>query len=93
MTAWDDYKKHVRDTNPEAAAIVDEAAGFARVAGAITVKRHEMGLSVEELAERCGVSASTIQRIESCSVTPNVGTVIRILKALGCRLTVEPWGE
>ena len=93
MTSWEDYKNHVRETNPEAAEIVDEAVGFAGVAGAITVKRHEMDLSVEELSERCGVSASTIHRIENCTVTPNVGTVIRILKALGCRLSVEPGEE
>lgn len=93
MDTWDDYKKEVRETDPAAAADMDVSVGFTKVMGAIIMKRQELGLSVEELAEKSGISVSTIARIENGSVTPNIGTVIRILKAMGLMLTTMPWEE
>ena len=93
MDTWDDYKKEVRETDPAAAADLDVSVGFTKVMGTIIMRRQELGLSVDELAEKSGVSASTITRIQNGSVTPNIGTVIRILKAMGLMLTTMPWEE
>lgn len=51
-------------------------------------KQHE--LSQRELAERCGVKQSAIARLEKMSVSPQVSTVMRILKPLGYKLAIVP---
>ncbi len=48
--------------------------------------RKAKGLTQEELAEQCKVSARTLQRIESGIVTPRAYTVRVIFAALDCKL-------
>ena len=52
---------------------------FTRVRAA----RREAGLTIAELAERSGVGARTIGRIETGRVIPNVGTLSAIAGGLG----------
>ena len=49
--------------------------------------RNKRGLTQVELAERCGVPQSRISAIENGSRVPNIETVLRLAKALGCKVT------
>lgn len=57
-----------------------------RIGGKITTLRESLGLSVEELAERSGCEASTIERLESGEVAPSLTPLIKLTRALGVRL-------
>lgn len=45
MAAWEDYKRHVRDTNPEIAKDIDEVEALSQIVGAMIEQRHHLGLS------------------------------------------------
>lgn len=45
--------------------------------------REELSLSLRQLSEKAGVSPSTIQKIESNQISPTLGTLLKITRALG----------
>lgn len=49
--------------------------------------RHAKGLTLENLAERSGVSKSEINAIENAKVSPRLDTLQLIAHALGCRIS------
>jgi transcriptional regulator with XRE-family HTH domain len=53
------------------------------VADAIKRLRRQAGLSLDELAQRCGVSRSMLSQIERDTTNPTVATLWRITQALG----------
>ena len=89
MTNWDEYKEHVRTTDPVAAKIIDETEMLSPIIAEIIIRRKELGLNQRELAERCGVPQSTIARMESGAVTPKIETLVKVCRELGLKLTVE----
>lgn len=48
--------------------------------------REGKNLSAEEVAERCGLSAEQIMRIETDQNLPSLGSLIKVARALGVRL-------
>ena len=84
MKTWDDYKKHVKAADPEA------AKDISAIVSAMVKQRTSMGLTQRELASMCGIPQSSVARIESCKTTPNLGTLLTIFQHLGLRLTVTP---
>ncbi len=52
--------------------------------------RKQKGLSQKELAERCGVRQSAIARLERMNATPQIDTLLKILKPLGYKLAIVP---
>lgn len=52
--------------------------------------RKQKGLSQKDLAERCGVKQSAIARLEKMNAAPQINTLIKILKPLGCKLAIVP---
>ena len=89
MTNWDEYKEHVRATEPEAAKIIDETEMLSPIIAEMIIRRQELKLNQRELAERCGVPQSTIARMESGAVTPKLETLVKVCRELGLKLTVE----
>lgn len=89
MTNWDEYKAHVKATDPDAAKIIDESEALAPIIGEMIIRRQELGLNQRDLAEKCGVPQSTIARMESGAVTPKMDTLIKVCRELGLKLTVE----
>ena len=89
MTNWEEYKEHVRATDPEAAKIIDETEMLSPIIAEIIIRRQELKLNQRELAERCGVPQSTIARMESGAVTPKLETLVKVCRELGLKLTVE----
>lgn len=43
------------------------------------------GLTLQQLATRCGVAASTIHKVESQQMVPTVAILLKIARGLGCR--------
>lgn len=54
--------------------------------------RQRAGLSIRELAERSGVAASTITRIQAGAVDPSIGTLDRLVETAGFRLRLTAIG-
>lgn len=90
MATWEDYKRHVRDTNPEIAKDIDEVEALSQIVGAMIEQRHRLGLSQRDLAKLCGLPHSSVARIESGRSTPNLSTLLKICRQLGLSLTVRP---
>ncbi len=89
MTNWEEYKEHIRATDPRAAKIINETEMLSPVIGEMIVRRQELCLNQRDLAEKCGVPHSTIARMESGAVTPKLDTLIKVCRELGLRLKVE----
>ena len=55
MATWNDYKKHVRETNPEIGKDLDEVEAISQIVGAMIERRHDLNLSQRDLADLCGL--------------------------------------
>ena len=64
MATWNDYKKHVRESNPEIGRDIDEVEERAKIINAIIDQRHSLNLSQRDLAEMCGLPHSSVARID-----------------------------
>jgi transcriptional regulator with XRE-family HTH domain len=71
------------------AHVGEEGWFFARIAGAVSERRRDLGLSQQELAELTGTTQSAIARLESGGRPPRIDTLLRIAGALDCELVVE----
>ncbi|TLM99381.1 MAG: helix-turn-helix transcriptional regulator [Actinobacteria bacterium] len=60
--------------------------GSNRTGAKITTLRESMGLSVEELAERADCDVIVIEQLEGGQLAPSLAPLIKITRALGCRL-------
>lgn len=90
MATWNDYKKHVRETNPEIGKDLDEVESISQIVGAMIERRHDLALSQRDLADLCGLPHSSVARIESGKSTPNLTTLLKIFRELGLSLAVQP---
>ena len=90
MATWNDYKKHVRETNPEIGIDLDEVEAISQIVGAMIERRHDLDLSQRDLADLCGIPHSSVARIESGKTTPNLSTLLKIFKELGLSLVALP---
>ena len=87
---WNEYVDHVKATDPEAYALLDEAKAEAAIISAMIEQRNALGLSQRELASMCEIPQSSVARIESCKTTPKLDTILKIFKQLGLSITVSP---
>lgn len=86
-----DFRKHLERS------LQDE--GFARewaeqsverdVMRRIVEARMEEGLTQQELAERCGMKASNLCRLENGNGNPSVATLEKIARGLGRKLEIS----
>ena len=89
MKTWNDYKNYVKSIDPEEKNDIEEIETIAEIIGAVIEQRKSMGLSQRELAEQCGMPQSSVARIESGKITPNLGTLLKIFRNLGLSISVE----
>ena len=54
--------ENIRKHDPESTA--------EKIGGRVRLRRQEIGLSMRELGEKLGVSASTVRRYETCGIDP-----------------------
>ena len=90
MATWNEYKQHVRETNPEIGADLDEVEAISQIVGTMIERRHDLNLSQRDLATLCGLPHSSVARIESGKTTPNLSTLLKIFRELGLILVAEP---
>ena len=88
MKTWNDYKEHVKKIDPAGSRNLTEIEEQAKIISAVIEQRNALGLSQRDLAEVCGIPQSSVARIESFQTTPNLSTLLKILRALGLKLTV-----
>lgn len=88
MKTWNDYKKHVNAVDPEISKDLKKTEEIATIVSAMIKQRNSLGLSQRDLASMCGLSQSSVARIESGKTTPNLGTLLNIFQHLGLTLTV-----
>lgn len=86
---WNEYKEHVRQTDPLGKELLDEAEAEAAIISALINQRTSLGLSQRELASLCDIPQSSIARIETNKITPRLDTLLHILNHLGLTLTVK----
>ena len=90
MSTWNEYKEHVRQTDPEAAAVIAEAETKASIISAMIEQRDALGLSQRDLAALCDMPQSTVARIEASKTNPTLDTLLLIMRNLGLTLSVKP---
>ena len=88
MRTWEVFKNNAKKENDLVKTDIEEMETLASLISAIIERRNELGISQRELANICGLPHSSVARIESCSVKPNVGTMLKIMKPLGITLSV-----
>ena len=83
-TNWENYKKSLNLTPEEEAMIKLEES----LISAVVEAREQSGLTQKQLSELCGVKQPVIARLESAAHSPQINSMIRILKPLGYTLAV-----
>jgi len=79
-----DFRKSLNLTPGEEEVINLEKS----VIAAIVDAREQNGLTQKQLSELCGVKQPVIARLESAVHSPQINSIIRILKPLGYTLAV-----
>jgi transcriptional regulator with XRE-family HTH domain len=57
-----------------------------RTGAKLTTLRESLGLTVEQVAERSGCDVLVIEQLEAGELAPSLAPLIKITRALGCRL-------
>ena len=83
---WNEYKDHVKQTDPVGKEILEEAEAEAAIISAMIKQRSALGMSQRELARLCDIPQSSVARIESSKTTPRLDTILKIYRQLGLTL-------
>ena len=83
-TNWKDFKKSLHLTSEEEKLISLEEA----LITAVVEAREKSGLTQKQLSELCGIKQPVIARLENAVHSPQVNSIIKILKPLGYTLAV-----
>lgn len=88
FTTWKDVEKEL--FTPEE---IDENKLKVALIGELVKARKEKGITQRELETLSGVKQPVIARVENGNSTPNVSTILKILKPLGKTLAIVPIEE
>ena len=80
---WSDIRKEIF-TSEE----IEESDRRVALIGEMISTRKEQGISQRELEEKSGVKQPVIARMENGTTTPNLNTVLKVLRALGKTLYI-----
>ena len=89
MKTWNDYKEHIKTLSPDSDRDLADIEEQANIISTVIKQRNALGLSQRDLASICGIPQSSIARIESFQTTPNLATLLKLLRPLGLKLTVS----
>lgn len=90
MRTWEDYKAYVKAQSPAEKENMERIEEMSAIIGRMITRREELGLSQRELARRCGITQSALARLEACRTTPQLDTMLKVLKPLGLTLCLTP---
>ena len=68
---------------------IEKPEELAVTVGAIIEKQTGLGISQRDLADMCGISQSSVARIETFKTIPKIDTLLKIMQPLGLKLTVS----
>ncbi|MDE6004501.1 MAG: helix-turn-helix transcriptional regulator [Oscillospiraceae bacterium] len=85
FTTWDDVEKELFSSEE-----IAESKLRVALIGELIKARKEKGLSQRDLEILSGVKQPVIARMENGNTTPNLSTVLKILKPLGKTLAIVP---
>ncbi|MDD4002949.1 MAG: helix-turn-helix transcriptional regulator [Clostridia bacterium] len=88
MRTWEDYKNYVKSISEKDKDNMEIIEQVAKILSCYISKREELGLSQRDIANLIGVKQSSIARMESFKVKPQIDTVLKVLKPLGLTLAV-----
>jgi len=83
-TNWKDFKESLNLTQEEKKLISLEES----LITAVVEAREKSGLTQKQLSELCGIKQPVIARLENAVHSPQVSSIIKILKPLGYTLAV-----
>jgi len=83
-TTWKNYRKTLNIT-PEDEEMINLEISLIK---AVIEAREKSGLTQKQLSELCGVKQPVIARLESAAHSPQVNSIIKILKPLGYKLAI-----
>jgi len=83
-TNWKDFRDTLKLSPEEEETINLEKS----LITAVVKAREESGLTQKQLSELCGVKQPVIARLESAAHSPQINSIIKILKPLGYTLAV-----
>ena len=89
MKNWIDYKRYIKNIDTAGKEEMECIETMASIIGSIIDRRNELDISQRELAKLCGMSQSSVARIESYRTTPSIDTLLRVMKPLGLTLSVS----
>ena len=81
---WKDFRKTLNITPEEETLINLEKS----LINAVIEAREKRGLTQKQLSELCGIKQPVIARLESAAHSPQINSMIKILKPLGYTLAV-----
>ena len=90
MKTWESYKEYVKSIDYEIGKDIQEVEEISSIISVMIRQRNSLGLSQRDLAALCGIPQSSVARIESLRITPNLSTLLKILNPLGLKLLVMP---
>ena len=88
MRTWNEYKEKIKKTDPAAGRDIEEMENIADIVLKMVEQRNALGITQRELAVMCGMPQSSVARIETMQITPNLDTLLRLLQPLGLKLVV-----
>jgi len=83
-TEWSDFRKTLNLSKEDEDIINLEKS----LIEAVVEAREQSGLTQKQLSELCGIKQPVIARLESAAHSPQINSMIRILKPLGYTLAV-----
>ena len=83
-TEWSDFRKTLNLSKEDEDIINLEKS----LIEAVVEAREQSGLTQKQLSELCGIKQPVIARLESAVHSPQINSMIRILKPLGYTLAV-----
>ncbi|MDR1205980.1 MAG: helix-turn-helix transcriptional regulator [Peptococcaceae bacterium] len=83
-TNWKDFRKNL-NLSPEEEEIINLEKSLI---AAVVEAREQSGLTQKQLSELCGIKQPVIARLESAVHSPQINSMIRILRPLGYTLAV-----
>lgn len=86
VTKWNNFKNEIKLTGEEKSMIDLELS----LINAMVAARESKGLTQKELSALCGVKQPVIARLESSAHSPQINSLLRVLKPLGYTLAVVP---
>ena len=83
-THWKDFRENLK-LSPEDEELINLEKALI---SAVVEVREKSGLTQKQLSELCGIKQPVIARLESAAHSPQINSIIRILKPLGYTLAV-----